>query len=174
MKEVFRAASSATGYDNPQVEIDLSTDDETTSDGEGLSRPRLERFYTAPESLSPQSPIQDGDELPVTIHGSTLTRPAPMRVGLPKPGSDMDWLFTDRRRLTPRQKQRKKEFKKDQDQVMKKRVKTLGQKLIERLRPIVNSDSPDEPNDMKTITFRKNMEQEADDLKLESFGVEVS
>ena len=56
---------------------------------------------------------------------------------------------------------------------MEARVKTLTNKLIERIRPFVDAEHPGDPNDPETIAFQKKIQLEADDLKLESFGVEV-
>ena len=50
----------------------------------------------------------------------------------------------------------------------------LYKKLIDRLRPFVEAKNPGAPEDPETKTFKERIEREADDLKLESFGVEVS
>ena len=56
---------------------------------------------------------------------------------------------------------------------MEERVETLAKKLIERLRPFVEAKNPGAHNDPETKAFEEKMRREADDLKLESFGVEV-
>ena len=57
---------------------------------------------------------------------------------------------------------------------MEERVRMLTEKLIERIRPFVDAERPGDPNDPETIAFQKKIQLEAEDLKLESFGVEVS
>ena len=56
---------------------------------------------------------------------------------------------------------------------MEARVKMLTEKLIERIRPFVDAQHPGDLNDPETVAFQEKMLREADDLKLESFGVEV-
>lgn len=46
-------------------------------------------------------------------------------------------------------------------------------KLKERITPFVNAKNPGDENDRETIAFREKMHKEAEDLKIESFGVEV-
>ncbi|KAJ3555447.1 hypothetical protein NP233_g12205 [Leucocoprinus birnbaumii] len=57
--------------------------------------------------------------------------------------------------------------------VMKERIKTLHSKLIERLRPYVEAKDPGNPSDPETVAWMAKIGKEAEDLKLESFGVEL-
>ncbi len=57
---------------------------------------------------------------------------------------------------------------------MQERVETLTKKLIERLRPFVEAKKPGEKDDAETLAFEAKMRREVEDLKLESFGIEVS
>jgi len=57
--------------------------------------------------------------------------------------------------------------------VMKERVKVLTDKLVERLRPYVEAKDPGNPSDPETRTWLAKLGKEAEDLKLESFGVEL-
>ncbi|KAH9172942.1 X-domain of DnaJ-containing-domain-containing protein [Lactarius sanguifluus] len=45
--------------------------------------------------------------------------------------------------------------------------------LVERLRPFVGAKNPGGPGDPETVAWEARMRREADDLKLESFGVEL-
>ncbi|EIW79339.1 hypothetical protein CONPUDRAFT_74799 [Coniophora puteana RWD-64-598 SS2] len=56
---------------------------------------------------------------------------------------------------------------------MEERVRMLTQKLIDRLRPIVEAKHPGEKDDPETKVFEERMKREAEDLKLESFGIEL-
>jgi len=49
----------------------------------------------------------------------------------------------------------------------------LSTKLKERIEPLVRAKDPGAENDPETIAFRNKMRKEADDLKIESFGVEI-
>ena len=50
----------------------------------------------------------------------------------------------------------------------------LSKKLRERIRPFVEAKNPDDKNDPEIKAYVERTAKEADDLKLESFGVEVS
>lgn len=54
------------------------------------------------------------------------------------------------------------------------RVKDLQDKLIQRIRPFVDAKNPGDQHDQETKVFEGRIRTEAEDLKLESFGVEVS
>jgi hypothetical protein len=56
---------------------------------------------------------------------------------------------------------------------MKERVKNLAQKLVERLRPYIEAKEPGGLNDPETKAWLAKIGKEAEDLKLESFGVEL-
>lgn len=57
---------------------------------------------------------------------------------------------------------------------IEERVAILELQLVQRLRLFVDAEHPGAPDDPETKKFRENMQREADDLKLESFGLEVS
>lgn len=78
-----------------------------------------------------------------------------------------------RPKLTPEQKQKLEEMEVERRRVMEERVETLTKQLIERLRPFVYAQNPGDRNDSETLTFEANMRREAEDMKLESFGVEL-
>lgn len=44
---------------------------------------------------------------------------------------------------------------------------------MHRLRPFIDAANPGHPNDPETKAFEAQMRKEAEDLKFESFGVEV-
>jgi hypothetical protein len=50
----------------------------------------------------------------------------------------------------------------------------LQDKLLQRIRPFVDAKNPGDHNDHETKVFEARIKTEAEDLKLESFGVEVS
>ena len=53
------------------------------------------------------------------------------------------------------------------------RIKYLTDRMKERLRVFVESRHPGAENDPETKRFQENIQREAEDLKLESFGIEV-
>jgi hypothetical protein len=67
-----------------------------------------------------------------------------------------------------------REQENERRKVMEERVAALTTKMIERLRPFVEAKDPGGKDDQETKAFEQKMMREAEDLKLESFGVEVS
>ncbi|CAO1616601.1 unnamed protein product [Parajaminaea phylloscopi] len=76
-------------------------------------------------------------------------------------------------KLTPEQKAKLEELEKSKEAAEAQRIKELTEKLKDRIRPFVTSKNPGDANDSETQLFEKKMRQEAEDLKLESFGVEL-
>ncbi|KAI0364345.1 DnaJ-domain-containing protein [Pilatotrama ljubarskyi] len=78
-----------------------------------------------------------------------------------------------RSKLSPEQKQKLQELEEERRKNMAERIDTLTKKLVDRLRPFVEAKRPGDKDDPETIAFEQKMRREADDLKLESFGVEL-
>lgn len=78
-----------------------------------------------------------------------------------------------RSKLTSEQKQKLQDLEVERRKNMEERIETLSKKLIDRLRPFVEAKNPGAHDDPETKAFEERMKREADDLKLESFGVEV-
>ena len=90
------------------------------------------------------------------------------------PGPNDEKKKKGKQKLSPEQKAKLEELEKERRKAMEERVRMLTEKLIERIRPFVDAERPGDPNDPETIAFQKKIQLEAEDLKLESFGVEVS
>ena len=78
-----------------------------------------------------------------------------------------------RPKLTPEQRKKLEEMELQRKKAMEERVETLTKQLTERLRPFVDAEHPGDRNDPETLVFEEKMRLEAEDMKLESFGVEV-
>ncbi|EIN09571.1 DnaJ-domain-containing protein [Punctularia strigosozonata HHB-11173 SS5] len=76
-------------------------------------------------------------------------------------------------KLTPEKKKELHELEEARRKRMQDRVDMLTKKLVERLRPFVEAKHPGEKDDPETRAFEEKMRREAEDLKLESFGVEL-
>ncbi|KAI0091486.1 DnaJ-domain-containing protein [Irpex rosettiformis] len=76
-------------------------------------------------------------------------------------------------KITPEQRQKLQELEIERKKNMEERIESLHKKLIDRLRPFVEAKNPGAPDDPETKSFEERMRREADDLKLESFGVEL-
>ncbi|KAL1684038.1 X-domain of DnaJ-containing-domain-containing protein [Schizophyllum commune] len=71
-------------------------------------------------------------------------------------------------KLTPEQREQLRQQEKERREAMEKRIHTLADKLKDRLRPYVEATSDDERK-----AWEERMRREAEDLKMESFGVEL-
>ena len=76
--------------------------------------------------------------------------------------------------MTPEQKKKLEDLEEERRKRMQERIETLTKKLVERLRPFVEAVKPGDKDDAETKAFEAKMKKEAEDLKLESFGIEVS
>ena len=76
--------------------------------------------------------------------------------------------------MSPEQKKKLQELDDERRKNMEERVRVLTEKLKDRLRPFVEAKKPGDKDDPETQAFEARMRTEAEDLKLESFGVEVS
>ncbi|EST05466.1 DnaJ [Kalmanozyma brasiliensis GHG001] len=78
-----------------------------------------------------------------------------------------------KQKLTPEQKAQLEALEKEKEENERKRVEELSEKLKERIRPFVDARKPGDKDDSQTQIFERKMKEEAEDLKLESFGVEL-
>jgi chemotaxis protein histidine kinase CheA len=78
-----------------------------------------------------------------------------------------------RNKLTPEQKAKLEELDAVKEVERVKRIEDLAQKLVQRIRPFVDAKKPGDANDPETKAFKERIKTEAEDLKLESFGIEM-
>jgi curved DNA-binding protein CbpA len=78
-----------------------------------------------------------------------------------------------RNKISPEQRKKLEELEKERRKAMDARIAMLTLKLTERLRPYVEAQHPGDKDDPETVAFEAKMRREADDLKLESFGLEL-
>ncbi|EIW58542.1 DnaJ-domain-containing protein [Trametes versicolor FP-101664 SS1] len=78
-----------------------------------------------------------------------------------------------RAKISPEQRKKLQELEEERRKNMEERIETLAKKLVDRLRPFVEAKHPGHKDDAETLAFEERMRREADDLKLESFGVEL-
>ncbi|WVR07096.1 hypothetical protein IAU60_004135 [Kwoniella sp. DSM 27419] len=76
-------------------------------------------------------------------------------------------------KLTPEQKEKLDALEKKQEEEKKARIESLVSKLVQRIRPFVDAKHPGDKDDHETKVFESRIRIEAEDLKLESFGVEM-
>ncbi|KAJ9126384.1 hypothetical protein QFC24_002122 [Naganishia onofrii] len=76
-------------------------------------------------------------------------------------------------KLTPEQKAKLQALDDEKERAREERIDTLTKNLLSRIRPFVEAKHPGDANDPETVAFEKKQKLEAEDLKLESFGVEL-
>ncbi|KAI0060685.1 DnaJ-domain-containing protein [Artomyces pyxidatus] len=89
------------------------------------------------------------------------------------PGASTPTTRKHRPKMTPEQRAQLEAHDRERKKAMEARVKMLTEKLTERLRPFVEAKNPGAAGDPETQAWEARMRREADDLKLESFGVEL-
>lgn len=107
-------------------------------------------------SLQPHNPLTEGRTSPSSPGGSKKVSDSKKRA-----------------KTTPEQRAKLQALDVERRKAMEERIELLTQKLIERLRPIVEAKTPGDKDDPETVAFEQRIKREADDLKLESFGVEL-
>ncbi|KAG8732426.1 hypothetical protein FRC12_019274, partial [Ceratobasidium sp. 428] len=76
-------------------------------------------------------------------------------------------------KLSPEQRKKLDELDAQRRKVMEERIKTLTEKLKERIRPYITASKPGDKEDPEVKAWLAKIRTEAEDLKLESFGVEL-
>ena len=110
-----------------------------------------------------------GSTSQIVPHGSTLpSAPAPSVTA-----ADREHERREAARRKAEQREKLREQDKARRKVMEQRIAMLTKKMIERLRPFVEAKDPGGSDDPESTAFAEKMKREVEDLKLESFGVEV-
>jgi hypothetical protein len=145
----------------------MTDEDRAELEKEGIVSPQA--VSHEPHDSAPGPSTTDG----TSKRQSVLSSPTPSNGGkspTAKEGKEKD---KKRNKLSPEQRKKLQEIEDERRRSMEERVKTLTAKLLERLRPFVDAKAPGSENDPETKAFQAKIKIEADDLKIESFGVEV-
>ncbi|KAF8659893.1 hypothetical protein AX16_001777 [Volvariella volvacea WC 439] len=124
---------------------------------------------TSPTKHRPPSPSKSEDEA-VDSGVNPSSNGSPSQADRKEKEKD---IARKRQKMTAEQKEKLKEQEKERRKVMEERIRVLTVKTIERLRPFVEAKDPGGKDDPETRAFEEKMKREAEDLKLESFGVEL-
>ena len=179
MKDLTTAATTMM-TDEAKADMEKEMNSGKPSGSNFVSSPTSDKKSEAP-SVNPSSqknttpPPATHDDNPSTIestsqivsHGSTLS-PAPSVTAADK---DRERREAAQRRAEQQEKMREND--RARRKAMEQRIAMLTQKMIERLRPFVEAKDPGGSDDLESAAFVEKMKREVEDLKLESFGVEV-
>jgi len=184
MKDMTKVATTLmTEEEKAEVEKELNNGESSTPvpvDNKTETAPRP----TTPPKTKPSptaTPPPPRDESPpqhpaLVVHGDTGAIPKSPSPSLSTKESDrakQREAAKKRAKMSQEQRDKLREQDEERRKVMKERVAMLTTKMIERLRPFVEAKHPGEKDDQETVMFESKMKREAEDLKLESFGVEV-
>lgn len=131
---------------------------------------------TSAVALKASVSSEDTSKRPLSPDSSPTKNGSKSAPASPSQERDKDSHISSKKRskLTPEQKKKLQELEEERKKALEERVKLLTTKLVERLRPFVEAKHPGEKDDPETRAFEDKIRLEAEDLKLESFGVEVS
>jgi X-domain of DnaJ-containing len=167
-----------------EIVEDTSLNDDPGVAGEPPRKGRVDEGSTpqsASESIASPSPATP-EPFPAPAEKSTATPPPRKAIeGIPDESSYLDaaGISPDERELrkkekkkgglTPEQRKKLAEFEKERREIRDKRVDTLAQKLIDRISILTEmNDGPE-----STRAFKEKMKLEVENLKMESFGLEI-
>ncbi|KAJ2918698.1 hypothetical protein MD484_g1781, partial [Candolleomyces efflorescens] len=172
MKDMTSAAQTMmTEEEKAEIERQLNPQKEDAP--KTVTHTEAEEKPTSPVAEPPSSTAGAGSGLSVKEASPSA---APSASGSTTPSAAATALAEERekerlRKLEQREKLREQEN--ERRKVMEERVAALTTKMIERLRPFVEAKEPGAKDDQETKAFEQKMMREAEDLKLESFGVEL-
>jgi hypothetical protein len=184
MKDMTKVATTMmTEEEKVEVEKELNGGGSSTPVGGSPApldhKPHSPTTPSPASKTTPPSTAVPPQNLTPTVHSDAdVTSPSPS----PSPNAKQEkeaerakQKEAARKRAKVSQEQREKLREQDEERrkVMKERVATLTTKMMERLRPFVEAKHPGDKDDPETVAFETRMKREAEDLKLESFGVEV-
>lgn len=185
MKDMTKVATTMmTEEEKAEAEKELNSGGPSTPSG-GTHTPVDHKAETVPQPTVPPASKQPPSTAGPPRHEPPPTHPALVvhadvdatSPSSPSPASEsvkQREAAKKRAKLTQEQREKLREQDEERRKVMKERVAMLTAKMIERLRPFVEAKHPGDKDDPETMAFEKRMKREAEDLKLESFGVEVS
>ncbi|KAJ7043656.1 X-domain of DnaJ-containing-domain-containing protein [Mycena alexandri] len=166
MKDMTATANTMMS-DEERVEVEKAMNEGSSTPIGGATQTTLGSGATTPPPggkttppVSPSPPSYASTPSSITMHSEA---DAPLSAAKDR----------KRSKMTPEQKEKLREQERERQKVMEARVTMLTAKMIERLRPFVEAKNPGDKDDPETQAFEKKMKREADDLKLESFGVEL-
>ncbi|KAJ3878340.1 X-domain of DnaJ-containing-domain-containing protein [Lentinula edodes] len=190
MKDMTEAASTMmTDEEKAEIDKQLNPDKPSTPPVSGEQTPAIHHEESPP---NPTSVANTSSELPTSspsslseattqpngnsslvIHGEHAQSPSPSPSQSVIEKEKLEKEREAARKRKAEQKEKLREQEKERRKVMEARVNMLTTKMIERLRPFVDAKHPGDKDDPETLAFEAKMKREVEDLKLESFGVEL-
>jgi len=153
--------SAATSMMTDEEKADMEKEMNSSKPGGNLISSGTSDTKSEAPSVTPSLPPTHDDN--PSAPGSTSQSPAPTAADKER----------ERRERKVEQREKLREQEKVRRKAMEERVAMLTKKMIERLRPFVEANDPGGSEDPESTAFAEKMKREVEDLKLESFGVEL-
>jgi hypothetical protein len=155
--------------DDPHPHGRASTATATASTSASAATPGHSSAALVHHSIS----SEDAASTPLATHNpqtpaSTAQSPSPSPTRTTPPPHSKK-----RSKMTPEERAKLEEQHRERKRALDARIRMLTEKLTERLRPFVEAKNPGADGDPETVAWEARMRREADDLKLESFGIEL-
>ncbi|KAL4078671.1 X-domain of DnaJ-containing-domain-containing protein [Scleroderma yunnanense] len=147
----------------------MSDEDGAETEKDSVTSPASPSNTSGKPSADGQAPSSSA----LASRQETPSRPVSQAGSPPSPSKSPKKDGKKRNKLSPEQRKKLQELELERKKALEERVKSLTAKLLERLRPFVEAEHPGDPNDQETKIFQEKIQREAEDLKLESFGVEL-
>lgn len=184
MKDMTTVATMMTEEEKAEVEIQLNGGQKPASSVNAPTTPPVDNSES-PSPPASQSTSQSAPSSPpeAQIHPSSLVphsndskdaSTASLSSSAKENAREKEKEAAARKkRIAAEHREKWREQEKERRKAMEERVASLTTKLIERLRPFVEAKNPGDRDDPETRAFEAKFKREAEDLKLESFGVEL-
>lgn len=91
----------------------------------------------------------------------------------PSPSTSASVPPQRRAKPTPEQRAEAEKLEREKEAARELRIETLSKNLIRRIEPFVRANKPGEKEDPETKKFEEGQRHETEELKMESFGIEV-
>ena len=137
-----------------------------------------EQMATSPESDPLLSTSDDKQPAPghMTLHSAVTPTQSGSSTPVQKESAEPK-VKTEKKaaknKMTPEQREKMAALEEEKEKAREARIKDLVRELTTYIRPFVDAKHPGEASDVETVAFEKKTRLEAEDLKLESFGVEL-
>ncbi|KAJ4469582.1 X-domain of DnaJ-containing-domain-containing protein [Lentinula aciculospora] len=188
MKDMTEAASTMmTDEEKAEIEKQLNPDKPSTppvtgeqpsaihpddSNTSSAVNPSSDAASSSSPPSHPEATMQpSGTSL--VVHGEHSDSPSPSPSHSVSEKEKLEKEREAARKRKAEQKEKLREQEKERRKVMEARLTMLIAKMIDRLRPFVDAKHPGDKDDPETLAFEVRMQREVEDLKLESFGVEL-
>ena len=126
-----------------------------------------------PTSQDGKDGKSEGPSTPTTAAETETATSLANKTAADKTAADKERERQEQARRKAEQREKLREHEKARRKALDERVVMLTKKMLERLRPFVEAKNPGAVDDAESTAFADKMRREVEDLKLESFGVEV-